>query len=243
VWPANAMKPETRSEDDGSTDAELLARIARRASAPEVARLAQASFYARHVRYLYGVLLRQKATLLPLAGISAEDLAQETFQRAFDRAHTFEAADHLAEDHQRMRARAWLGRVATNLLTDHLQQRREVPASPYLERVGCGGIDDDEPPGSSPGARLVAAALETLSERERDVLRVSALHYRAGEEHQRLPNAVSAELASRWKITNDNVRAIRVRAMKKLKGLLADAGIGNGDGVGVGAGATEREET
>ena len=32
-----------------------------------------------------------------------------------------------------------------------------------------------------------------------------------------LPNAVSAELAGRWKTTNDNVRAIRVRAMKKLK--------------------------
>jgi RNA polymerase sigma factor (sigma-70 family) len=227
------MKPDTRPEDDGSTDADLLARIARRGEAPDVARRAQAAFYARHVRYLYGVLLRQKTSLLPLAGISAEDLAQETFQRAFDRAHTFEAADELAADHQRMRARAWLGRIATNLLADHLQQRREVPASPYLEQVTCRGLDDDEPPGSSPGARLVAAALETLSERERDVLRVSALHHRAGEAHQRLPNAVSAELAERWKTTNDNVRAIRVRAMKKLKGLL----------MGHEPGGQEREET
>ena len=60
------------------------------------------------------------------------------------------------------------------------------------------------------------------------MLRVTALHYRAGEEHQRLPNDVSAELATRWGTTNDNVRAIRVRAMKKLKALVAARSAGQG---------------
>ncbi len=213
------MHPERRPDDDRSTDAELLDRIARRAGDPDGARRAQATFYQRHVRYLYGALLRQKQSLLAVAGLSAEDLAQETFHRAFDRAHTFDRGEGLDEDHQRLRARAWLGRIATNLLADHLQRRREISASPYLERVTCAGIDEDAPPSTSPQAMAVAEALEQLTERERDVLRVSALHYRAGE-HQRLPNDVSAELASRWGTTNDNVRAIRVRAMKKLKAIL-----------------------
>lgn len=218
------MPPERRFEDDGSTDAELLDRVTRRDADPAGSRRAQAVFYQRHVRYLYGALLRQKRSLLGPAGLSAEDLVQETFHRAFDKAHTFEAGVGLDDDHQRMRARAWLGRIATNLLTDHLHRLREVSATPYIERVSCAGIDEDAPPSQSPGARLVAEALEELTERERDVLRVSALHYRAGEEHQRLPNDVSAELASRWGTTNDNVRAIRVRAMKKLRALVLAKG-------------------
>jgi RNA polymerase sigma factor (sigma-70 family) len=217
------MRPERSPDAEEESDADLLGRVAGRAGAPAAAREAQGVFYRRHVRYLYGVLLRHKKNLLPLAGLSAEDLTQETFQRAFERAHTFEAADDLDADHQRMRARAWLGRIATNLLTDHLHRLREVSASPYLDRVTTSGLDEDQPPSQSPRARLVAEGLEQLTERERDVLRVSALHYKAGD-HQRLPNDVSAELASRWETTNENIRAIRVRAMKKLKAFLAARG-------------------
>jgi DNA-directed RNA polymerase sigma subunit (sigma70/sigma32) len=46
------------------------------------------------------------------------------------------------------------------------------------------------------------------------------LYFRAGEEHQRLPNEVSAELARRWDTTSENVRAIRSRALKKLRSYL-----------------------
>lgn len=222
------MKPERNPDDDRRTDAELLASVAGHASDAGGARVAQGLFYQRHIRYLYGVLLRHKKNLLPLAGLSAEDLAQETFHRAFERAHTFEAGDGLDEDRQRMRARAWLGRIATNLLTDHLHRLREVSASPYLERVSCEGLDDDAPPSRSPKEILVAEGLDQLTERERDVLRVSALHYHAGD-HQRLPNDVSAELASRWGTTNENIRAIRVRAMKKLKAFVLSQGAGSGE--------------
>jgi RNA polymerase sigma factor (sigma-70 family) len=218
------MKPERTDDDDDRSDADLLAAVARHDVDAARARAAQGVFYARHVRYLYAVILRHKKNLLPLAGLSAEDLAQETFHRAFERAHTFERGDELDPDRQRMRARAWLGRIATNLLADHLSVRREISASPYLERVTCDAIDEEQPPSRSPRAMLVSEGLDQLSERERDVLRVSALHYRAGEEHQRLPNAVSAELASRWGTTNENIRAIRVRAMKKLKAFLVSQG-------------------
>ena len=222
------MKPERTTDDDRSTDAELLDRVARRDSDPRRARAAQSAFYQRHVRYLFGALLRQKKTLLPLAGLSAEDLAQETFHRAFERAHTFEADEGLDDDRQRLRVRAWLGRIATNLLVDRLHRSREVSASPYLERVECAAIDEELPPSRSPRAMLVAEGLDQLTERERDVLRVSALHFRAGD-HQRLPNDVSAELATRWETTNDNIRAIRVRAMKKLKAFVLSRGATEGD--------------
>jgi DNA-directed RNA polymerase specialized sigma24 family protein len=205
-------------------DADLLRRIAGGASDPRGARAAQAIFYERHVRYLYGAVLRQRATLLRLVGVSAEDLVQETFHRAFERARTFQPGEGHDPDRARARTRAWLGRIATNLLADHAGAPREIAASPYVERVSCAGIDDEPPPSQSPRARLVAEGLDALSERERDVLRVSALHHRAGEEHQRLPNAVAAELAGRWQTTGDNIRAIRMRAMKKLRAFLASRG-------------------
>lgn len=213
--------PETRS------DAELLGVVAKASAEPVAARAAQAELYARHVRYLYGVVLRHKKNLLPLAGLGAEDLVQETFHRAFERAHTFEADAALDLDRQRQRTRAWLGRIAQNLLTDHLNKTREVSASPYLERVTCEGLDEEPASTKNPAVRLLTEGLDQLSERERDVLRVSALHYRAGD-HQRLPNDVSAELAGRWKTTNENIRAIRVRAMKKLKEFVLSQGASEG---------------
>ena len=217
---------------DDRSDFELLSRVARASADREGARAAQSTFYARHVRFLYGTLLRRKKDLLPLAGLSAEDLVQETFHRAFERAATFEPAqpddrDNTSDiERERARTRAWLGKVATHLLADHLTRLREVSATPYIERLSTQDVDED-PPSTRTVARidLVGEALASLTEREADVLRVSALYYRAGEEHNRLPNAVSADLAERWSTTNENIRAIRVRAMKKLKTYLASRGM------------------
>lgn len=211
------MPPERKSSSATATDAELLERIARGGGDALAAQQAQAELYARHVRFLYGVLRRHQDKLLGLVGISAEDLVQETFHRAFERAHTFSADGIDDEDRLRRRARAWLGRIAQNLLADHLRRVHEVSASPYLERLSCEAIEAP----SAPSEKLasIVHGLGQLSEREQDVLRVTALYQRAGD-HQRLPNAVSAELASRWGTTSENIRAIRSRAMKKLRALV-----------------------
>lgn len=197
------------------SDAELLERVSGRASDPLAARRAEAQFYERHVRYLYGVLMTRVRRPLALSGREVEDLVQETFFRAFAHAGSFVPAVGADEDAERRRTRAWLGRIAQRLLADWLADVREVSASPYLETLA---EPESAPPSSrSPQLRLLREALETLSERERDVLRFAALYHRPGEEHQRLPNDVAAELARRWQTTNDNVRAIRSRATKKLK--------------------------
>jgi len=200
---------------DRVSDAELLERVSRRATSATLARASEAEFYARHARYLYGVLLQRVRRPLALSGREVEDLVQETFFRAFARAATFSAGDAWDEDSQRRRSRAWLGRIAQRLLADWLADVREISASPYLDTLA---EEEFAPPSSrSPKLRLMREALDTLNERERDVLRVAALYFRPGEEHQRLPNDVSAELARRWQTSNENIRAIRSRATKKLK--------------------------
>jgi len=200
---------------DRLSDAELLERVSQRATSATLARAAEAEFYARHARYLYGVLLQRVRRPLALSGREVEDLVQETFFRAFARAATFSAGDAWDEDSERRRSRARLGRIAQRLLADWLADVREVSASPYLDTLA---EEEPAPPSSrSPKLRLMREALDTLNERERDVLRVAALYFRPGEQHQRLPNDVAAELGRRWQTTNENIRAIRSRATKKLK--------------------------
>jgi len=109
------------------------------------------------------------------------------------------------------------------LLADDLNKVREISATPYIERLSSEGLD--QPEAASPELDAVQDGLSQLSDREQDVLRVTALYHRAGD-HQRLPNSVSAELAARWGTTNDNIRAIRTRAMKKLKAFLQARGLG-----------------
>src|SRR5689334_15462167 len=122
------------------SDADLLARVAAQGADPRGAHEAQAEFYARHVRYLYGVLTSRRGKLLALAATSAEDLVQDTFRRAFERAHTFTSDGIVDPGELQRRTRAWLGRIAQNLLADALDRIREVSATPYVERVSCDEI-------------------------------------------------------------------------------------------------------
>ncbi len=198
------------------SDAELLARVSNEVADQVSARAAQAEFYRRHARYLYGVLVRRVSERLALSGREVEDLVQETFFRAFAHAKSYQGDDAGDPEAATRRTRAWLGRIAQHLLADWLNGTKEVSASPFLEHVAH--VADDGPPSSrSPRRVRLREALELLSERERDVLVVSALYHRPGEEHQRLPNAVSQELAARWATSAENIRAIRSRAMKKLR--------------------------
>lgn len=204
---------------DHVSDAELLERVSKRSENAAAARAAETEFYDRHARFLYGVLVQRVRRPLAMSGREVEDLVQETFFRAFARAATYSAGDAWDEASQRRRSRAWLGRIAQRLLADWLADTREVSASPYLDTLA---EPEPAPPSSrSPKLQLLREALDTLNERERDVLRVAALYFRPAEEHQRLPNEVSAELARRWQTTNENIRAIRSRATKKLKDYLA----------------------
>jgi RNA polymerase sigma factor (sigma-70 family) len=197
------------------SDAELLGQVGRRAQNAALARQAESEFYARHARYLYSVLMQRVRQRLALSGREVEDLVQETFSRAFARASTFTSGEAYDAESERRRTRAWLGRIAERLLADWLAGSREVSASPYLDTLA----EPEAGPTSSrsPQLRLMREALDTLSERERDVLCATALYFRVGEEHQRLPNEASAELARRWQTSPENVRAIRSRATKKLK--------------------------
>ncbi len=200
-----------QSELSAWTDARLVGQIAARGAS---ARAEQTEFYRRHVGYLYAVLKRQCAGALARSQQEVEDLVQDTFRRAFERAETFHSDGVTGAEHERQRSRAWLGRIAKHLLSDALSRQRELSTlAEWVEAVA----ESPEAAQPSPLLRLVEEAIQALPEREQDVLRVFGLYYRAGEVNQRLPNAVSAELAARWNTTPDHIRVIRSRALTKVR--------------------------
>lgn len=194
------------SEDDAA----LLAHVAERGTG---ARLEMQTFYARHVRYMYAVV-RKQCSSLGVTMAEAEDLVHDTFQRAFERAATFRPSVATTELEQHRWTRAWLGKIARNLLLELLRARPETLTSDMDGQAEC--QRDSEPPSHHQRKlRAIGDALASLSEREQDVLRVTAMYYRSTA-HQRLPNDVSEELATRWQTTNENIRAIRSRALRRV---------------------------
>jgi RNA polymerase sigma factor (sigma-70 family) len=205
------------------SDSELFSTIA---AQPEGASREMEEIYQRHVRYLFGVV-RKQCVMLRFTDTETEDVVHDTFQRAFVGAATYRASESTDPDAARRWTRAWLGRIARNLIVDALGKERELPAGDALERVADRGPPSSRPP--SPRLHALQRAISELSEREQDVLRVSALYYRNGGGQERLPNHVSLELSRRWNTSNDNIRAIRKRALQKLQHrterLLAEDGV------------------
>ncbi len=206
--------PKTEIDFTGETDADLLGYMGMRECEPE-ARDAFAEFYCRHAEWLYNFLCRPRTLQLSGGEEGVKDVLQATFLRAYDGAHTFDPGGNATQDSSRRRARAWLGGIANNVIHDILRvpDMMNVVSEPNLldQIVEC------KPAELSQMAEWVREALEALTEREKDVVLVTVLHHKFGEKHQRLPNAVSLGLAQRWNTTPENIRALRSRALKKVK--------------------------
>ena len=128
------------------------------ASRDELAHEADAAvreLYARHARALHGYVRR----FCPDRA-SADDIVQETFIRAWRHLPQLSADDRLV--------RAWLFRVARNLLTDADRARRSRPVTVRVQPAEAGG--DDTNLSQVLDQQLVADALQQLSPSHRAVL-------------------------------------------------------------------------
>ena len=109
---------------DDISDFELIRRMADRQTDSEGARTAWAHFYIRHhdslslvCAYDYGYLLGQEGV---------EDLVQDTFWRAFERAGTFDHAEVCDTLVQPRKCRGWLARIAENLVRDRYREQPQL---------------------------------------------------------------------------------------------------------------------
>ena len=143
---------------EGCSDGEAIA-----ASMREPARFA--SVFDRHYSEISAYLARRVGQAL------AEELASETFVRAF--------AQRASYDSAYANARPWLYGIATNLLRKHArsEERRRRAYARALERDEIpGGIDGVyERIDAAAGVRIVAGLLSRLAPADRDTLLLFAL--------------------------------------------------------------------
>ena len=153
-----------------------------------------ARLFDEHVWEVYGFIAYRIGNRAEV-----EDVTQQTFERALKAWRRFDPA--------RAHPRSWLLAIARNLLIDHYRRDR----SKLLRPLGEGGIPEDQLPsdegpeagGVSPA---LAAALETLSSRDREVV---ALRYGGDLRGPEIAELLDLRLA--------NVQQILSRSLRKLR--------------------------
>jgi RNA polymerase sigma factor (sigma-70 family) len=134
--------------------------------------------------------------------VEAEDVAQETFLRAWKHAASWTAGP--------ARFDTWLHRVALNLCYDRLRRRREHPVAEPPEQVDTGPAPDRGLHAADVSQR-VQAALDGLPERQREA--IVLCHY------QELGNIGAAEAMG---VSVEALESLLSRGRRNLRAALAD---------------------
>ena len=134
--------------------------------------------------------------------VEAEDVAQETFLRAWKHAPTWTAGP--------ARFDTWLHRVALNLCYDRLRRKRERPTAEPPEQVDTGPAPD-RGLHAADVSRRVQAALDALPERQREA--VVLCHY------QELGNIEAARIMD---VSVEALESLLARGRRALRAALAD---------------------
>jgi RNA polymerase sigma-70 factor (ECF subfamily) len=190
--------PTTRP--DNPTDADL----ARAALADD--RQAYGALVERHLPRVYAVALR-------IVGdpATAEDVAQDTFIRAYERLVLYDMQHAF---------RNWLLKIATNLALNHLRARRREREA-HLRLVNADGDrakETDEPGASPPDRARWQGWLDQLDESQRTAIVLFHFH--------EMPYA---EIADVLDLPINTVRTLLHRGRKRLRTIMAtDATTENG---------------
>ncbi len=205
---------------DGETDADLLTMIGWRQEDETVAREAWAVLYNRHFKFLAAACLDAYRKQIGDAGV--EDLVSDTFLQVYlHGAETFRTDESDPEIIRKL-VRAWLCTVAHNLFLMARRgcQKRKDAAFADIELIAM----DPRPELSTERAadcHRVREVIDSLTERERDVLFARFWNYDPDGGKQSFSSEILADLVERWGTTEDNIRQILCRALKKVKDQLS----------------------
>jgi RNA polymerase sigma factor (sigma-70 family) len=146
--------------------------------------------FEHHMRQVYGFFAYRTGSRA-----DAEDLTQETFERAFKAWERF--------DPRRAGLRTWLMAIAHNLLIDHYRSRVRHSE---VARVGSCAVDEPAGLGIDPA---LARALAGLGEREREII---ALRFGG--------DLSGPDIAAVTGMTVANVQQILSRSLRRLRAAL-----------------------
>jgi RNA polymerase sigma-70 factor (ECF subfamily) len=130
----------------------------------------------------------------------SEDLTSSVFEKAWRARTSFRGGS----------SKAWLLRIARNVLTDHWRKRADIPVEDMNVIAGADDRDMSEALDLKFQARELHKALRRLPE---DMRRVVELRFIEG--------LSCREVAQELHLSESNVRVIQYRALKKLRGYLS----------------------
>lgn len=184
---------------------------------PQTAQSAWAVLFIRHKEFLEAVV---KRTVQDCFGDAAavDDIVAETFKKVYEKAGTFEQPEEsLDVDSKRRCFRAWLSRIAVNLIRDAQRGQQRFTAT-NIEKEHWDDIEvslEDLPAWDV--QRLGQVMDEVLDAREQDILRTTYRFYDPDTgKPPRLPSDEVQRICTEHNITAEHLRQIRGRALKKL---------------------------
>lgn len=192
--------------DESLSDDELFALIALKDQDIERAKMAFNIFHNKYSRLLL-TLCYDVCSSWRIANSKAiaEDIFQQTMIAIYE---------HPTYNSSKGKVSTWMAKIAQRKACDLLNLGNSKES--YLDEIGSKEYYDDEESDEiiTPQKKILADALNTLSEIERGVL-MTYFGYQQGRKH--LPDCTLKELCDYYKKTSDNIRQIKKRAMDKVK--------------------------
>ncbi len=196
--------------------AELFLSMAMKEDNRQEAEKAFAVFYNLYKNYLYTVV-RNACESWPIYGEELiQAVHQNTFLTVFEKAEKFMIIEDITFERQEKRMKSWLSKIARlemykllRLLKDEKNNIEYHDDLSFLEN-----LDEEIEPQKSGDFLLAEKALQTLSERDRNIL-VTYMMFEDG--NKKLPSTEIQRLADMWDILPDNMRQIKKRSLEKVK--------------------------
>ncbi len=150
------------------------------------------TLFERHHKKLYNFFLRLTGKV-----VVSEDLVQEVFFRILKYKHTYRGESQFT---------VWMFKIARNARVDHFQKTKKMEPTDVEEAIESSDLNPDQEIVSKQDQQILHAALNKLSDEEREVLllsRFSGIKYK--------------EIANIFDCLEGTIKARVHRAIKKLR--------------------------
>jgi len=213
--PPSAAAAATAIDPWDASAHELLAMMSRKDAAPLLASDALTVLYRRFSPRLWGAARRYEY-LGP--DYDAEAVLNQTFLRAYHRAHTFQCDPGPDREVQEQRVLIWLFKIQKNLIRD--QQREIFSRRQDARAAQHHALARQLKPVPGCGMEVLRQFRATLSEKEAEILLTSGKHCNLASGMCELPREVRVALCQKYRLTEENLRVIRTRLVARLKNFI-----------------------
>lgn len=225
---ATSGRPALANEPDDS----LLTFMALQDQDPELAQDACVDLHRRHARILAGWCMKRRFETF---GEVVEDWVNETFAKAYEKAHKFRCDPKQPAETKAKLVRGWLFRILERLFLERCRAetlekklRNTEIAEAEFENLG-GAVEDSAPsdsdcqPSVSTGRKaLVARFVEGLNNDDRKLLLLTGQYYNSQLRRVEIPSEVRESIYSELGVTAVSLRVRRTRLLNRLRDFILE---------------------